>query len=184
MKIQSKVYAHPENNRSTNSCVCGLIIYTAFLMPKLFQAIENGNYHVSSRARLNALKIWFLISVIAIYYAGLSRGNCCCPREQNTAPANGRTTCQSQPRKQSLWDWIQARKGQWPVAASPGSHGRQVKRILLNRTHVCRILKHSVHLSSQLKIIQWISLSVLYPTILAYAFLINVTFINFGILLI
>lgn len=155
--------------------------HTAFLMPKLFQAIENGNYHVSSGARLNALKIWFLISVIAIYYAGLSRGDCCCPREQNTAPANGRATCSSQPWKQSLWDWVQAREGQRPVAASSGSHCSQVKRILFNRTHVCRILKLWLHLPLQLKTIQWIFLYVLYPIILVYAFLINVTFINFEI---
>lgn len=143
---------------TVNSCVHGLIITQYSSCPNYFQAVENCNYHVSSRARLNALRQWFLTSVIAIYYAGLSRGNCCCPREQNTAPANGRTTCSSQPWKQSLWDWIQAWKGQRPVAASPGSHGSQVQRILVNRTHVCRILKHLVHLS-----LQWIFLCVLSP---------------------
>lgn len=113
---------------------------------------------------------------------GLSRGNCYCPREQNTAPANGRATCSSQPRKQSLWDWIQAREDQWPVAASPGPHGSQVQRTLVNRTRV-QTLKAFGPPSISAKD-NPVNLRVLYPTVLAHAHLINVTFINFKILLI
>ena len=117
--------------------------------------------------------------MIAIYYTGLSRGNCNCPREQNTAPANGRTAGSSQPWKQSVWDWVQAWQDQWPVAAPSGPHGSQVKRTPVNRTHVQNLSTFrppSIAAASHP-----INLCVPHPTTLVHACLINVTFINFKI---
>lgn len=47
-------------------------------------------YSSFSNVKQNVFGIYLLIALV---YPGLSRGNCCSPREQNPAPANGRATC-------------------------------------------------------------------------------------------
>lgn len=145
-------------------------------MPKLFPSCENLNYPVSSRTRLTTSRACFLTSVIAIYYSGLSRGNCSCPREQIQLQQMGETAGPSQPRKQA--SEIEYKLGKindrWQHLLD--THGSQVKEPL---STYCRISAPSghFHFSCKSHIPGSKSLSFLIPA-LVHVCLINVTFIN------